>query len=361
MTDADNLAALQSWAADLERRQLAKRHASRGSIWKPTATAATLLGYECERRIVYQRVIPWAAEPVSPELASIFQEGRQHERQVFQELEDDLGVELRNRNATFRDDSLEIAGQLDAEANVPGVGWVPVEVKGLAFIPGDSVEGVDLASGPTSLLQRYYAQLQIYLFLRGRPLGLFIFKSKVTGRWRCVAVALDYDRAEVLLKRAERVRDAVRDYVAAFEFVRPFTQDGPADSLPVDDPGEDGSARWGSAMRAAEIELPDRIPTRSECPGCPFRGICNPADAPVDPALLVDDAALVADLEALEKARPERQHYEKTYETVRARFALTAGREFYAGPFKVEKAPHGKSWRLKITRQQEDTDAAERE
>lgn len=346
---------LQEFAAELERRQLANRLRHRARVWKPSATAATQLGYECERRIVYQRVIPWAAAPISAELASIFDEGNHHERQVLGELEGDLGIPLRERNASFRDATLDLVGQLDAEAQVPGLGWVPVEVKGLAFIPGDSVEGVDLADGPVALHRRYFAQLQVYLFLRGKEVGLFIFKSKVTGRWRSIAVALDYDFTETLLRRAERVRDAVRAYVAAFATVRPYTQDGPD----LDAEGEPIGADWSAALAAAEPRLPPRIADRSECGSCPFRRRCNPSEAPVDPALLVEDETLIADLAAMAEARPHRAVYEKKHKAIRERFALTAGSVFFAGPFKIEKRPHGKTWKLVITRKEETHDQEE--
>lgn len=347
--DAAQLEQLKIWAGELEKRQQVGRLKRRVSVWKPTATAATLLGYECERRIVYQRVLPWAAEPISAELASIFEEGEHHERQVLRELEEELGVKLRNRGATFRDDKLEIVGKIDTEAYVEGIGWIPVEVKGLTWIPGDDVEGAELADGPVALHRRYFAQLQIYQYLSSKELGLFIFKSKATGRWRAPPIAMDFDRTEVLLKRAERVRDAVRAYVAAFGRVRPFTQDGP----PVDDLGAPHVAAWADALQAAEPQLPARIPDRSECGRCPFRGRCNPSEAPIDPALLVDDENLIASLHALVEAKPHRQTYERGYKRIKERFMLTAGVVFFAGQFRIEKKPHGQGTKLVITNQQE--------
>lgn len=340
---------LKSWAGDLEKRQQMGRLKRRVTLWKPSATSATQLGYECERRIVYQRVLPWAAEPISAELASIFEEGEHHERQVLRELEEDLGIKLRNRAATFRDEKLDIVGKIDTEAFVEGIGWIPVEVKGLTYIPGDDVEGAELADGPVALHRRYFAQLQIYLYLRSMELGLFIFKSKATGRWRAPPVALDFERMELLLKRAERVRDAVRAYVEAFGRVRSFTQDGPE----YDELGARHEAPWTDALRAAEPQLPARIPDRSECSRCPFRTRCNPSEAPIDPALLVEDENLIAALHTLVEAKPHRQTYERGYKKIKERFMLTAGMVFFAGQFRIEKKPHGQGTKLVITNQQE--------
>lgn len=349
---------LEQWARALEQRQLAGRLKRRVSTWKPTATAATQLGYECERRIVYQRVLPWAAEPISAELASIFEEGEHHERQVLRELEEELGVKLRNRAASFRDEKLDVVGKIDTEAFVEGVGWVPVEVKGLTHIPGDDVEGAELADGPVALHRRYFAQLQTYLYLRNIEMGLFIFKSKATGRWRVVPVSLDYGRMETILQRAERVRDAVRAYVQAFGTVMAYTQDGPppdAEDVPFLSP------EWANALLAGEEHLPERIPDRSECGACPFKRHCNPSQAPIDPALLVEDQALIADLQKLLEAKPHRQTYERGYKKVKERFMLTAGSVFFAGHFRVEKKPHGQGTKLVITNEQEGARGADPE
>ena len=343
--EVNQLEALRTFAQKLEADQLARRMRNHEGIWKPTATAATELGYDCERRIVYRRVMPWAAQPVSPELASIFEEGKHHERQVLRELEEELGIRLRNRQSTFREPRLELVGALDAEAHVDGVGWVPVEVKGLAFIPGDDVEGIDLADAPKALHRRYFAQLQVYLIIRGLPLGLFIFKSKTTGRWRCIPVELDYERCEALLKKAERVRDATRAYIGVFEMTRPFNQDGP-----TTDPDR---AVWEIAIAMAESALPARLADRSECAQCPFLHTCNPSQAPIDPALLIDDVELIAQLTRRAANKPARDDYERNHKIIRERFRLTAGDVWFAGDYRIERTFDSRgAQRLSISKQE---------
>ncbi len=342
--EVNQLEALRTFAQKLEADQLARRMRNHEGIWKPTATAATELGYDCERRIVYRRVMPWAAQPVSPELASIFEEGKHHERQVLRELEEELGIRLRNRQSTFREPRLELVGALDAEAHVDGVGWVPVEVKGLAFIPGDDVEGIDLADAPKALHRRYFAQLQVYLIIRGLPLGLFIFKSKTTGRWRCIPVELDYERCELLLLKADRVRNAVQMFISAFEEWHPFNQDGPAPGL------ED---RWNEAVARASEFLPERLLSRAECTQCPFLNTCNPSQAAIDPALLIDDQELISQLEKRAANKPARDDYERTHKEIRERFKLTQGDVFFAGAFRIERTVDARgAHRFDIRRQE---------
>lgn len=351
-SEREKFAALEAFAKDLERRQGELRVKRRSWTWKPTATSASQLGYRCERRIVYQRVTPWAAQPINAELASIFEEGEHHEKQVIRELEDDLGLKIRERQASFRDTRHDIVGVIDLEAFVPGVGWVPTEVKSTSFLPGDDVDGLELAEGNVQLHRRYFAQLLTYMLLRSQFLGLFIFKSRVTGRWRCIAISLieddDYRRAETLLKRAERVRDAVRAFVAAFDGVMNFRQEGPADLAELID------GPWAHALAAGERHLPERIPDRSECPRCPFLKTCRPSDAPIDPALLIDDADVIEQCTKLLESKPAHSGYKRGYKALKGRFDLTGGTLFFAGPFKIEKRRHGKGWKLMVENQQDE-------
>lgn len=345
-TAPDAFAALTQFASGLERRQLEGRLKKQSRLWKPTATSATMLGYECERRIVYQRVTPWRAEAISAELASIFEEGNMHERQVVRELEEELGVKLRERGASFRDRGLDIVGALDFEALVDGVGWVPTEVKGLTFIPGDDVDDVDLSDAPSALHRRYFSQLQIYLFLKAKEFGLFIFKSKTTGRWRVIGVRMDLEHVEKLLKRAERVRDAVSLYERSFSRVFPFTQDGPSDgAIHI-------ATNWDEATHLADTELPERLLSRSECARCPFQKSCNPSQAPVDPALIMEDQDLIAMLNRRQDSKDAWKTYANNHKWIRERIAMTGGDVFFAGQFRIEKKPHGNGWQMKITQQE---------
>lgn len=346
--DQAAFAALSVFASELERKQLDGRMKKQARIWKPTATSATQLGYECERRIVYQRAMPWAAEQISPELASIFEEGNLHERQVVQELENDLGIKLRERQSTFRDERLDIVGVTDFDMLVDGIGWVPTEVKGLTGVPGEDTGEEDMAEG-SDLLRRYASQLQTYLFLKSKPLGMFIIKSKMTGRWRCIPVRLNYERVEVILRRAERVRDAYRTFVKVFSSVMPFTQDGP----PMEDrTGLHVAVQWDLALAAAETMLPERQTTRAECARCPFKKRCNPSQVPVDPALLIDDEDLIGILNRREATREARQTYEKNHKWLKERFENVGGSVWFAGKHRIERKPHGKFTKLIVTNQE---------
>jgi hypothetical protein len=299
-------------AAAIVEAQVKKHTASATRIWAPQMTPATDLGYRCERRIVYLRTLPDKAECVSVELDSIFEEGRLHQTDVRRELAE-LGFEVVEAETNFRDANLEISGTIDGKIAVSGdhhAPRIPLEIKSTM---GEAPSTVEAWRAGVGLVQRYYAQIQIYLYLTSSPEGIGLWKNKATGLWSTCAAPLDYEYAETLLRRAESVRDHVR-------------------------------ART----------LPDRILDRSECNGCPWANtVCLPADAAVDPMLLVEDAALLAQLIEREAVKPASDRYNKIDDEVKARFKLTAGSRFVVGGadgFEVVKKPHGKGVRVEFRR-----------
>jgi hypothetical protein len=158
---------LHDLAKEIEAAQRKKRLEARGKLWRPAATTATDLGYRCLRRIVYHRTVPERAAPISEGLASIFEEGNLHERDIRRELSE-LGWEVVESDVHFRDDRLEISGVIDgmikAADPTSRFGWrkVPVEIKSCG---GDPPKTEEALAGHWGLYGRYYCQMQSYLFL----------------------------------------------------------------------------------------------------------------------------------------------------------------------------------------------------
>ncbi|MFA5943218.1 MAG: hypothetical protein WC876_01990 [Candidatus Thermoplasmatota archaeon] len=311
---------LSDFAAQLMATHRAKVLADRSRTWTPSLTPATDLGYECERRIVYHRVHPNDAAPIGEELASIFAEGDLHQRDVRAQL-GAMGFEVLEAERNFRDERLEITGTIDGRVALPSVNGerprrVPLEIKSTSGSPPES-EAAWRAS-ESSLLRRYYAQLQTYSLLTSEPDALALFKSKQTGEWGVVAVALDYAYAEGLCQRAERVRDAVK--------------------------------AWKAAESDKDAMLPPRIADRSECDGCPWRDtLCHPAEAPVDPLLVTLDEKLAAQLDRRAALDSGRKEFKKLDEGIKGRFTLTKGERFVVGArWLVEKKKFGEGQRINI-------------
>lgn len=317
---------LEEFARDLVERHRALLKKDKHP-WKPLATPATDLGYRCERRIAYHRLRPLEAREVSEELLGIFGEGDLHERDVRRKL-DELGVELVENQRNFRDERLEISGTVDGKVVIERRRRVPLEIKSTQGEPPHDEE--EWRQTETPLLRRYYAQLQVYMFLTGEPEALALFKDKGTGLWAVIPVRLDYELAESLLQRAERVRDAVRAFKAV-----PITVD------------QEGNPVYGPEHEAA---LPPRLLDRSECASCPWFHLCLPGDAAVDPLLVAEDLELVAQVDRHQLVKPNRDEYEALHERLKERFKLTKGDRFVVGDWLVTKRKHGAGVRLVIER-----------
>lgn len=284
-------------ALDLMAKQKAHRVAEHSKLYEPATTTATSLGYACERRIVYGRCFPADAAPFGDELLSIFSEGDLHQKDVRRELSA-IGFEVVESEVRFKDERLDIAGSIDGKISVDDdrnthtQRRIPVEIKSTTGAP--PATEADLRTSETALLRRYYAQFQTYLYLTSEPFGLFLFKDKITGLWTVVSIALDYAYVETLLKRAERVRDAVK------------------------------LVKLGATKDEQLALVPDRVQDRGECVGCPFADtLCHPADAPVDPMLIAMEPELLAQLKERESTEQASGTFKKIDEKIKSRLKLT--------------------------------------
>jgi hypothetical protein len=92
---------------------------------------------------------------------------------------------------------------------------------------------------------------------------------------------------------------------------------------------------------------------------CPFRDtVCHPAEAEIDPMLLVTDGQLLADLVLRESLDSSATQFDKIDKRTKERFKLTKGDRFIVGGadgFLVTKKPHGKGTRIDIKRVNQNT------
>ena len=189
--------------------------ASRVRVSPPAArTRASEIGNPCERAIFYSRTVPSEQRVAhSAELQAIFDLGNDMERIVLRELED-CGFEIVQKGRDYVDEKLELSGHVDAvirHRSWPERFLLPIEIKGLHPFFADKLTTLeDILNAKQAHLRRYYGQLQTYLYFEAKPLGAFVLKNKSTGWIHVIGAPLDYAFTEGLLKRAERVRDAVR-------------------------------------------------------------------------------------------------------------------------------------------------------
>jgi hypothetical protein len=181
---------------------------------RPPARAMNLrassAGHPCDRFLYYERTENERRAPPSEERQAIFDLGNEVENYVLRELEL-AGVGVVERGRPFADSRLQLSGRIDASLRLPG--WpraLPAEIKGLnPYTAGKVLTLADIRDSRTYWLRGYYAQQQAYLYLSSEELGLFVLFDKSRGSIRVLECPLDYDYAEGLLLKAERVRDAV--------------------------------------------------------------------------------------------------------------------------------------------------------
>lgn len=234
-----------------------------------SSTRASSIGNECDMFLFLERTAGDKRAPHTPQLQAIFDLGRYLETYVIRELEE-AGIEVVQRGRDWYDERLQIRGMVDAALRFPDSREViPTEIKGLNPYTAERVETLeDIRNSRSPWVRKYYAQLQTYLFLEGKPLGMFAILDKSGGGMVFIDCPIDLEYTEVLLKRAERVRDAV----------------------------------------ASKTPPAKRI--TSDCPRCPFVHVCAP-DITYGPGVQVlDDEELLCALKRREELAAAAAEYE---------------------------------------------------
>src|SRR5262245_8005025 len=238
-----------------------------------TGNRASQLGGDCERELVYLRTRWQEAAPPPLDLQILFQEGEKHEREILIELQR-AGIQVIEQQASLEWRALKITGHIDATVVWEGES-IPIDVKSMAdhtwssiFREGSRVyawEEVEGAFLRKPWLRKYLGQVTLYSLLKSCELGILLCVNKGTGALAQVTVKLDYDYAESLLRRAERINAHV----------------------------EAGT-------------LPERIPFDEEvCPRCPFFALCLPDCQGKEPIAFLED-------ETVERLLEERATYEES-------------------------------------------------
>ena len=201
--------AARELAEEFERRRLARLREKK-RISPVHSNRASSLDDPCERRLYLYRTAWDHQAPPSDTLQSIFDEGNLHEGAVVR-LMDELGMRLRREQAAGEWKAVQITGHIEGEIEWRGVRLL-AEIKSISgnmFDRAKTAEDLRDARGGASYLRRWFGQVQIYMLLASYEAAVMFIKSKQTGEVRAIPVALDYEYAEGLLQRAERINVAV--------------------------------------------------------------------------------------------------------------------------------------------------------
>ena len=169
------------------------------------------IGEHCERKLFYSRTAGEMATPYGPELQAIFDLGNGLERYIVRELEA-LGADIVQREKDYLDREREFSGRVDCRLRMPS--WpkaYPAELKGLNPYTAESIDTImDIRASRQLWVQKYYDQLQSYIYFEQADRGVFVLLNKVSGEIEFVDCPRDEERIAEILAKVERIRDAVR-------------------------------------------------------------------------------------------------------------------------------------------------------
>ena len=171
---------------------------------------ASNLGHPCERYL-YLLLRHWDEQkPHDVGLQSIFNLGNSIEEFTIENIKR-AGFEV--ITPTVRSWKIEkplITGREDIRIKDENGELLPVEIKGISPFEFDKLNTVDdFMKSKRSYIRGYPAQLQIYMYYFAKEKGFFALTNKLTGETKFIEMPFDYEYAESLLQKAERIYKAL--------------------------------------------------------------------------------------------------------------------------------------------------------
>ena len=174
---------------------------------------ASNIGHPCERYLYYL-IKNWDEQkPHDEGLQNIFDLGNSIEEYTIQKLKN-AGLEIITpTQRSWKVENPLITGREDIRIKDPDNGQLfPAEIKGLSPYEWEKLNSVeDFYNSKRYYVRGYPAQLMVYCWKFGKEKGFFILTNKLTGQIKIIEVPFDYDRADAMLKKGERVYQALND------------------------------------------------------------------------------------------------------------------------------------------------------
>lgn len=292
-------------------------HAAKGIRKFPChVNRASALGGDCERQLVYMRTHWQDRQMHDVHLELIFREGNLHEEAVLRAL-GEAGVTVIEQQTTLEWREYRITGHVDGVVVQDGRA-VPLEIKSMSDHIWSSIakrgpgvyewSEVSGAFQAKPWLRKYLGQLSIYMLCKDVDRGILLLKNKSTGAMAQVNVELDYEYAESLIQRAERINRHI----------------------------DQGT-------------LPDRIAWRPDvCGRCPWLHLCLPDRVGHDPIEFLEDETIVELIEERERLSDDRAAYEAVDKQLKAWAKARPERRIEIGGWLVEKTALKRGVRVDI-------------
>lgn len=188
------------------------------SVYPARSWYPSQVGHPCERFLVW-RFLKWEQQQAHDYvLQSIFDEGNLHQPSVYARLEamgfDIVREQDRPTQYTVRGGGV-ISGRPDGKIRgfrgEKFLKLVVLEIKSAQSHAWERIDTIeDIRHANEHYVRNYFDQGNLYCFLDELDQGVIVLKNKATGLLKIVPFSLDYEAAEKILERIERLQEMVQ-------------------------------------------------------------------------------------------------------------------------------------------------------
>lgn len=174
---------------------------------------ASNIGHPCERYL-YLLIKHWDEQkPHDEGLQNIFDLGNAIEEYTIKKLRDSGLEVITPVMRSWKIENPLITGREDIRIKDPEDGQLyPAEIKGLSPFEWERLNCIDdFYNSKRYYVRGYPAQLMVYCWKFEKEKGFFVLTNKLTGKIKIIEVPFDWERADELLKKGERVYAALND------------------------------------------------------------------------------------------------------------------------------------------------------
>ena len=312
MTETDN-PLLDIPVEESMTRDIRNYLSSKSKVYPCRVNRASEIGHPCPRYLAYTRVAWQHKSPPDATLQVTFDDGNLHEQYMIR-LMQDSGIVIEETQKGYEWREYEITGHLDGKIRTTDDGktyLAPLEIKSNSPFTFDRIRSqADLYDPKRFWLEKWAAQIQLYLLMDSKPWGILALKNKAamgTFPIRLIRIDLDYDLAEKLLKRAERNNQVVADWFKA----------------------EDS----GASDEELDAILPERIePSEETCGRCSFMSLCMGAREWGPELIVMTDKQIIESIGVREELQGPSKEYKRVHDNLRQAI-INAGGNVLAGGY----------------------------
>lgn len=194
-------------------KQVRKEVESRIKVYPCNNLRASNIGHPCERYL-YLLIRHWDEQtPHDFGLQNIFDLGNSIEEYTITKLKAAGFEVITPTQRSWKVENPLITGREDIRIKDPEDGqFYPVEIKGLSPFEWERLNCVeDFYVSKKYYVRAYPSQLLVYMWRFEKEKGFFILTNKLTGELKPIEVPFDWERADALLKKGERIYNALYD------------------------------------------------------------------------------------------------------------------------------------------------------